>query len=96
VTATPNRSTQFQPGNPGKPKGARHKMSALFVEAMCNDFEKHGEKTIERVRKDDPSTYLKVIASLLPKEITGEDGAPLITGIQVTLVRPGDVRDNNA
>jgi hypothetical protein len=71
-------------------------MSALFVEAMSDDFEKHGAKTIERVRKEDPSTYLKVIASLIPKEITGEDGAPLITGIQVTLVRPGDVRDNHA
>ena len=95
MTTTPNLSTRFQPGNPGKPKGARHKMSALFVEAMSNDFEKHGVDAIARVRREDPSTYLKVIASLIPKEITGEDGAPLITGIQVTLVRPGDVRDNH-
>lgn len=70
-------------------------MSALFVAAMSDDFEKHGVDAIKRVREEDPSTYLKVIASLIPKEITGEDGAPLITGIQVTLVRPCDVRDNH-
>jgi hypothetical protein len=32
------------------------------------DFEVHGAQVIERVRKEDPSTYLKVASGLLPKQ----------------------------
>jgi hypothetical protein len=83
---------KFLPGNaplsPGRPKGARSKLGELFLTALLTDFAKHGVATLERVRKDDPSTYVKTVANLLPKEVTGEDGAPLFTGITVTFVKP--------
>lgn len=60
---------QFKPGNPGRPKGARNKLGEAFIEAMHADFEEHGTEVIARVRADKPDQYLKVIASILPKDL---------------------------
>lgn len=61
---------QFKPGNPGRPKGARNKLGEAFIEALHDDFNEHGIAAIVKVRTDKPDQYLKVIASLLPKELT--------------------------
>ncbi|SLK03883.1 hypothetical protein [Novosphingobium mathurense] len=61
---------QFKPGNPGRPKGARNKLGEAFIQALHDSFEAHGPETIETVRTEKPDQYLKVIASLLPKEHT--------------------------
>ena len=59
-----------QSGNPaGRPKGSRHKLGEAFIEAMQVDFDLHGSAVIEKVRTENPSQYLKVIASILPKEL---------------------------
>lgn len=59
-----------QSGNPkGRPKGARSKLSSDFINAIAADFQKHGIEAIELTREDKPSEYLKIVASLLPKEI---------------------------
>ena len=52
----------------GRAKGTRNKLSMRFVEALCTDFEAHGEEVIPVCRIEDPATYLRVVASLLPKE----------------------------
>jgi hypothetical protein len=36
---------------------------------LAADFERHGAETIERVRVQSPSAYLKVVASQLPKDV---------------------------
>lgn len=77
----------FEPGNPGRPKGARNKLGQAFVGALLKDFEQHGVAVIEQVRIDDPSTYVRTIAGLMPKELTGEDGEALFSGITVNFVR---------
>jgi hypothetical protein len=64
---------QFQPGNnanpKGRPKGARHKLGEAFLEALASDFEANGPQVIAEVRENRPADYLKVIASILPKEM---------------------------
>lgn len=62
-------ATQFKPGNPGRPKGSRNKLGEAFIEAMYEDFQEHGVAAIEKVRTEKPDQYLKVVASILPKEI---------------------------
>ena len=57
-------------GNPkGRPKGARTKLGEMFLEALRDDWEKHGQSAVERVREEKPDAYLKVVASLMPKDL---------------------------
>ena len=57
-------------GNPaGKPLGARTRLSNSFLRMMAAHWEEYGESAIRRVHEKDPATYVKVIASLLPKEV---------------------------
>jgi hypothetical protein len=64
-----------QSGNPkGRPKGARNKLGEEFLTQLCEDFEVHGAAVIERVRQEDPATYIRVIAGLLPKELKSASG----------------------
>lgn len=61
--------TQFQPGNPGRPKGSRNKLGEDFIAALYEDFQQFGAQTIAAVRAEKPEAYVKVIASILPKEV---------------------------
>ena len=61
----------FGPDNPprGRPKGSRHKLSEDYFKALAEDFENHGKDAIERMREDRPGDYIRVIASLVPKDL---------------------------
>lgn len=61
----------WRPGM-GKIAGTRDKLTRKVLEAVLEDFRAFGAHAIERVREDDPSTYLRVVASLLPKDIKVE------------------------
>lgn len=62
----------FEKGSPGNPtgrgKGTRNKLSAAFIEALAQDFTEHGAEAIRVARVERPIEYIKVVASLLPKE----------------------------
>lgn len=59
-----------QSGNPeGRPKGSRNKLGEAFLAAMYEDWKLHGVAAIEKVRTDRPHDYLKVVASILPKDL---------------------------
>lgn len=79
------QDTKFKPGqsgNPaGRPKGARSKLSEDFFKALQADFAKHGAASIVSMREERPGDYVKAIASLQTKEVSGEDGAPLVIGV---------------
>lgn len=77
MTATektvPKQLTPWEPGqsgNPaGRPKGARTKLGEEFLQDMLTDWKAHGIEVIEKVRAEKPDQYLKVVASVLPKEL---------------------------
>ncbi|MGN6772634.1 MAG: hypothetical protein ACTHJQ_22710 [Rhizobiaceae bacterium] len=60
---------QFKPGNPGRPKGSRNKLGEAFLEDMLADWEANGPAAIREVRETKPDAYLKVVASILPKDL---------------------------
>jgi hypothetical protein len=66
------RTGRFLPGNSGnggRPKGSRNKLGEAFVEDLRDAWETHGVDALNRVARDDPATLLKVVASLMPKDL---------------------------
>ena len=60
-----------QSGNlAGRPRGSRNKLSEDFVAALYDDFQDHGSAAIAACRAEKPDVYVRVIASLLPKDMT--------------------------
>src|SRR5262245_53664063 len=60
---------QFKPGQGGRRRGSRNRLGEEFLRALAEDFDRHGAEVIERVRVEKPEAYLKVVASLLPKDL---------------------------
>ena len=60
-------------GNPkGRPKGSKHELASDYLKALQRDFHQHGEKVIAKVRERDPSTYMRLVAALVPKDFRVE------------------------
>jgi hypothetical protein len=67
-----SKDTQFKvgnPGGPGRPVGSRNKLSEYFLYELADHFEIHGKEAIVRVCQDSPGEYLRIIASLTPKNL---------------------------
>src|SRR4051794_16622564 len=64
-----------QSGNPrGRPKGARNRLGEEFLAELYNAFVANGRAAIERVVEEDPAAFLRIIASLIPKEVKSTSG----------------------
>jgi hypothetical protein len=69
ITTDRDERGRFQSGNSGggRPKGSRNRHSENFLAAFADDFELNGRRVIEQVRIEQPATYLRIAADLLPK-----------------------------
>ena len=64
-----------QSGNPaGRPKGARSKLGEAFIDALLADWQTNGVQAIIKMRDEKAADYVKIVASILPKELSGPDG----------------------
>ena len=81
----PSPSTRFGPGNPsrGRQRAARDKISTAFLEALNEAFYEpndtggcKGLDAIKKVRDEDPATFARIYATLLPKQLEIEDSTP--------------------
>ena len=60
-------------GNPaGRQAGIRSKITHAFLKDLEADWRAHGVEAIAAGRDRDPIGYVKVVASLLPKQIEAE------------------------
>jgi hypothetical protein len=74
---------QFQKGNSyakngngaGRPKGSRNKLCRAVLEDLLADWAEGGAAAIKMVRIENPAAYVRVMASILPKELIFENSA---------------------
>lgn len=58
-----------QSGNPaGRPKGSRTVFAETFIKDFMKDWNEYGAQAITKMREEDTTNYVKVAASLLPKD----------------------------
>ena len=53
----------------GRPKGSRNQLGEAFVADLHAAWERDGAQVLEHVMKADPSTFLRVIAKVIPSEV---------------------------
>jgi hypothetical protein len=71
-------------GNPaGRAKGSRNKLNQAYIDAFCQEFEKHGEAVFAKVRKKFPHIWLRLAAELQPKQVQVEHGLSDMTDDQL-------------
>jgi hypothetical protein len=56
-------------GNPhGNRHHSRHLLNQEFIQALLLHFREHGKKAIEKVAREQPASYLKILALLVPRQ----------------------------
>ncbi|HEY3814689.1 MAG TPA: hypothetical protein VGL66_15825 [Caulobacteraceae bacterium] len=58
---------RFGAGNPGRPLGARNRVSQRVAIAILKDFEAHQGELIPRLRNFNMTLYLRLVSNLLPR-----------------------------
>ena len=60
-------------GNPhGNRHRTRHLLNQEFMQALLLNFRHEGKKAIEKVARNQPGVYLKILALLVPRELKVE------------------------
>jgi hypothetical protein len=65
---------RFLAGGPGRPVGARGRMSAQAGRWLLSDFGDHRDELLPRMRRWFLPQYLQLIGRMLPREVDVEDG----------------------
>lgn len=65
--------TRFKPGNQanptGRPKGSRNKLADDFIGDLAKVWAESGLEALRSVKDNDPSTFVRVVAGLMPKDV---------------------------
>ena len=66
----------FKQGVSGNPHGNRHRTRHLlnqeFMQALLLNFRHEGKRAIEKVARNQPAVYIKILALLVPREMQVE------------------------
>jgi hypothetical protein len=84
---TPFKSGAEWNGNRnGRPKGAKSKLSEIFLEDLLDVWKVGGRAALERALEDEPAKIIAVIAHLIPKDFEEEKGG----GLTIKIVKYAD------
>ena len=65
-----SRFEKGQPGGPGRPKGSKNKVSEAFWDDLAKQWEEYGEAVLTKMREEDNTQFVKMVALLQPKDYT--------------------------
>ena len=69
VASAPELRQPVVAGNPhGNRHRTRHLLNQEFMQALLLHFRQHGKKAIEKVAREQPASYLKILRLLVPRE----------------------------
>src|SRR5262245_42489495 len=75
----------FKPAWSGTPSAdvyiARRRVNDAFLRDLIRDWEAHGAEVLAQVRREQPGTYMKVMAMLMPKEMKMETGQTTLSNL---------------
>src|SRR6266550_3161148 len=60
---------RFTHGNSGRQRGSRNKLAERFLDDLQKQWRKSGREVLEKVVRDDPTAFLKVVSHVLPREL---------------------------
>lgn len=69
-----SKSTQFQKGNKGRPKGTQNKLTKTVRETVLsvfNDLQEDPKANLEEWAKKETTEFYRIAAKLIPTEFTG-------------------------
>lgn len=93
-TGPVQRGRPFAPGrsgNPaGRPKGARNRHKEAFLATVADHFAEHGKEAFDKLAKDDPASYLRIMSSFVPREQAREDFGDLTDEEIVEVIERAD------
>ena len=66
-----DKKGRFLTGNSGggRQPGSRNRLTETFIAAVEIDFAEHGHDALATLRADDPGAYLRIVASLVPRDL---------------------------
>jgi hypothetical protein len=75
ATAKSHLWQKGQSANPlGRPIASRERLTKSFMDRLADSFDKHGKRVLDQLAQKDPGTYVRVIASLMPKQVSLDAG----------------------
>jgi hypothetical protein len=57
----------------GRPLAAQRELATRLMAILAVDFEREGPDTVAKLRLENPTNYLRLVASLLPKDLDDEN-----------------------
>jgi hypothetical protein len=63
----------FQPGHAGRPTGTRNKLQADFLRDLAEAWARDGANALKVMIAEQPADFVKVVASLMPRELIFEN-----------------------
>lgn len=86
-----------KPGSPktgGRKKGTPNKTTALLKDAIIQAATEAGDKEglvgyLRQQARLNPGPFMTLLGKVLPMQVTGEGGAPLVPILNVTIAPPG-------
>lgn len=85
VDGRDQKTGRFLTGNNGggRTKGSRNKLNEEFFENFLAAWKEHGANAMTTVAMTDPATFVRVAASLMPKEMKIEHAMADLTDEQI-------------